>query len=357
MTLALTQIDLISGKINLCRDLDVSQKSSNWRTGVVSECIRQYLHGRRENTHTSAITGSLRRCLEPYLDVISPDKEDGSINFVDCLDNLATSGDIFRASGGYWKTCPTRLVPLPRDKAALVVGGAPSAYLREKSNLRPTSFGRARIVGADSIPDKIHRSAENWQTVFGWLGCPKAPIGDWTKAELKRAEFSLSSGLLEGAEDMRVYLPDKRCVNQFRTRWVQLMEAQDFCRVPRVCRATLFEHGRASEYFVAQLVHHKSADPTFLSVRIEQDVAVRLLYGMDSLARNPLPASWRSIGKEEFILEFYRRWPEAESRILSLGDRIIDAERDSKKMYLFPNKLASFVRVGLKRLDMDIRVE
>lgn len=357
MGLSLSTIDLNSGKDLLSGQLCIESSQPCWSRAVIAEQIRLQIYQSNGVLHTSALTASLRTGLFPFLRALDLDEDDYcepdelSVE----LQHLESLGDLFRQPGGVWRGCPLRFLRIsPSSEKVIVLGGIPNVAIRDFYGFNVRSYGRARIVDIAAIPTALREDRQYWQSESNWLGMVFDDIASWTKAEMSRATLEYQPGLLEGTQDIQVYLSSRRRGSDSSHRWANLVDVMDEMDQAFLCRAPISGRRFSYKYFIGQVDVRGGGRTAFSSTELAINDARRIRFGIDSINGNSLTVRLEH-GVGACKLEIWRPWPNPESRVLSLGQQSRKKTDSSVEHYLFPSVFASLAVGAANQLGLAIR--
>ena len=200
------------------------------------------------------------------------------------LSLLEDAGDLVQLSGGYWAPATTRLVHIPDTKAALLVGGAPSALLPLNRAL-VEYHGPYRHL--PSVPAELAAGLPA-EELEAWAGLPGVPLSDFAQDvldSLERQPYAPTA-----PESFEFYAPASPPASRAAPQWKRWSTSVGDATGTMLARRTRVYGARES-----RLVNLKSGRITGICDLQGVDVR-RLMYALESRGRQPGARATRARG-------------------------------------------------------------
>ncbi|MCI0392415.1 MAG: hypothetical protein MOB07_27100 [Acidobacteria bacterium] len=265
----------------------------------------------------------------------------------DALDELSEVYDLVSLPNGYWIPAPAREVPIAsQDDVRLLIGGIPTTLIPAHLSVGIDHQGPFRRIKGSGVGKTLKLPVEPLEY---WIGMPpEDDIRVWSREVLEKAALANYSEPPEGSR-FQIYLPQKsRAGSPQALRW---QDIKPQLPAGRYLARRNMAFG-AWKYRIIQVERGhiiSSGDPEtgFGDIR-------RLMYGLDSLADNPVKVQLKQ-GTKEICALIRSELPRAERRrFASIGNLVIPTDEYYPRKWNFDLAYKNIVKECLHKLGVRI---
>jgi hypothetical protein len=265
----------------------------------------------------------------------------------DALDELSEVYDLVNLPNGYWLPAPTREVPIAnQNDERLLIGGIPTTLIPTHLSASIDHRGPFRRIKGSVVGETLKLPVEPLEY---WIGMPPADdIRVWSREVLEKAELANYSEPPEGSR-FQIYLPqNSRAGSPQALRWQDIKPQLPAGRY--LARRNLafgaWQH-RIIQVGAGRIISSGDPETGFGDIR-------RLMYGLDSLADNPVRVQLKQDTKEHYVV-IRSELPRAERRrFASIGNLVVLTDEYYPRKWVFKLAYKDIVEHCLHKLGVRI---